>query len=68
MFLLLELHIPLAVQLTEPDHPDSVHEMFVTPLRSYPLLQLNVANSPKVVPPSVSALPFVGTGLPQSSR
>ena len=57
---------PLIVQFADPVHPVSMHVMYESPMSVYPALQLNVAFSPKVVPPLVSTIPFAGAGFPQS--
>ena len=48
--------------------PDSVQFMVVLPFRSYPGLQLIMADCPSVVPEVTTAIPLEGAASPQSER
>ena len=62
-----QISVPKIVQDAVPFQPVLVQTTNASPVRLYPSGHSNVALLPKVVPPTITAFPNVGAGLPQST-
>lgn len=56
------------MQVAEPFQPELVQAIVEFPEKTYPLLQVNIADSPNIVPVGAVNSPSLMVRIPQSAR